>query len=142
VPTMVRLGAGGKGMHSCGSWRWHKWAGGTTSQRKRDDIAGSSTKAMTEGRGFDENDLQMCTGMVTWNMLDETNVVVCSPLVRDEQWQRKGSPELERRSTSNFYFKQSERRRARSGVEAAIATGPTAGARSAQRQELAPRNGL
>jgi hypothetical protein len=71
---------------------------------RRDGIGGSSTSAMAERRGFDENDLQTCTGSANRNELDERNALVSSPSVRDEQWRQKGSPELERRSPSSFFF--------------------------------------
>jgi hypothetical protein len=35
-------------------------AGETTLQRMRDGIAGSSTMAMAERRGFDDNDISKC----------------------------------------------------------------------------------
>jgi hypothetical protein len=34
--------------------------------------------------GFDEDDLQMCTGTEKWNQIDEANAMVCSPSVRDQ----------------------------------------------------------
>jgi hypothetical protein len=44
--------------------------------------------------GFDEDDIQTCTGTAKRKGNDETNAMMCSPSSKDERRRRKTSPEL------------------------------------------------
>jgi hypothetical protein len=97
-----------------GIWTWRQRAG--HAHRRAESSGRTLPWRLTEDRGKKNKywigiDLQTCTGTAKGNEIDEANTMVCSPSAKDQQWRRKGSPELERSHRSRG--RQRSRRRIR-----------------------------